>query len=226
MDCAITACPETLAWLGDVVSAMAVDAASLRRPLRRCDLAVCRGTCCHDGVYLGPEEAGMLRRVVAESRDELEAMGLGLPEQTVVYGSWRGTVSGPKTAVRSVAKHGVVADYPAHFPETACVFLLPDARCALQALAMQRGLPPWFYKPLTCWMHPLAIDGIEEERPVLVLHDESSDPQRFPDYDGFVSRTHCGRTCAGGEPAWRVLEEELRFLGGLGGRDLVAEMRD
>ncbi len=224
MDRAITACPETFAWLGEVVSAMSVDTDSLCRPLRRCDLAVCRGTCCHDGVYLGPEEAGMLRRLVAESRAEFEAMGLDLPEQTVVYGSWRGTVSGPKTAVRPEAKHGVVTDYPAHFPETACVFLLSDARCALQAFAMQRGLPPWHYKPLTCWMHPLAIDGIEEGRAVLVLHNESSDPQRFPDYDGFVSRTPCGRTCVDGEPAWRVLEEELRFLGELGGRDLVAEV--
>ncbi len=224
MDRAITAYPETLAWLGETVSAMSVDADSLRRPLRCCDLAECRGTCCHDGVYLDVEEAKVLREVVEESRAEIEAMGLELPERVVVYGSWRDEVSGPKTAVRQEPRHGVVAGYPTHFPETACVFLLPDARCALQALAMKCGLPPWFYKPLTCWLHPLAIEGVVEGRPVLVLHDEESDPQRFPDYDGFVSRTPCGRTCAEGEPAWRVLEEELRFLGELGGRDLVEEI--
>lgn len=225
MDSAITAYPETFAWLGGIVAAMSVDADSLRRPLRRCDLAVCRGTCCHDGVYLGAEEAGTLRRLAEEARDELEALGLALPGRVVVYGSWRGTVSGPKTAVRPEPRRGLVADYPAHFPETACVLLLPDARCALQVLATERGLPPWFYKPLTCWLHPLAIDGIEEGRPRLVLHDESSDPQRHPDYDGFVSRTHCGRGCADGEPAWRVLEAELRFLGALGGRDLLEDLR-
>lgn len=226
MDRAITAYPETLAWLGETVAAIAVDAASLRRPLRRCDLARCGGTCCHDGVYLGPEEAEVVRAVVAESRDELEAMGLDLPSQVVVYGSWRGAVSGPKTVVRPEPRRGIVEGYPDHFPETACVFLLPDARCGLQALALGRGLPPWFYKPLTCWMHPIAIEGIDEGRPVLVLHDEETDPQRYPDYDGFVSRTHCGRNCPGGDPAWRVLEEELRFLGGLGGRDLVAEIAE
>ncbi|HRQ89022.1 MAG TPA: DUF3109 family protein [Bacteroidia bacterium] len=226
MGCAITAFPETLEWLGDAVSRMEIDAEALCRSLRRCDLSECRGTCCHDGVYLGPEEAAALRSLVERERPALEAEGLSLPEQVVVYGSWRGTVSGPKTAVRHEPRHGVVSGYPEHFPETACVFLLPDARCGLQALAMRGGLPPWFYKPLTCWLHPLAIDGIEEDRPVLTLHDESTDPQRFPDYDGFVCRTHCGRTCPGGEPAWQVLEEELRFLGGLAGRDLVAEIAE
>jgi hypothetical protein len=224
MDPAITAYPETLEWLAETVASMKVDAASLQRPLSRCDLSKCRGTCCHDGVYLGPEEASVLRKVVSESRAELEAMGLALPSRVVVYGSWRETTSGPKTAVRHEPKHGVVAEYPEHFPETACVFLLDDARCGLQALAMDRGLPPWYYKPLTCWMHPLAFDGIDDGVPVLVLHDEANDPQRFPDYDGFVCRTPCGKTCEGGEPAWKVLGDELRFLGGLGGRDLIAEI--
>jgi hypothetical protein len=224
MDRAITAYPETLEWLAETVAVMKVDADSLQRPLRRCDLARCGGTCCHDGVYLGPEEAEVLRGVVAEARGEIEAMGLKLPSLVVVYGSWRDITSGPKTAVRHVPRHGVVEDYPAHFPETACVFLLEDARCALQSLAMQRSLPPWFYKPLTCWMHPLAFDGIEDGGPVLTLHHEENDPQRFPDYDGFACRTPCGKTCAGGEPAWKVLEDELRYLGEVGGRDLVGEI--
>lgn len=226
MDRAITAYPETLKWLGATVAAMRVDAASLRRPLSRCDLSQCRGTCCHDGVYLGPEEAEVLRSVVAEARDELAALGTELPDQAIVYGSWRGLASGPKTAVRSEARHGVVAGYPPHFPETACVFLLADARCALQGLALSRGLPPWFYKPLTCWMHPLALDGVEDDDPVLVLHDEDNDPQRYPDYDGFACRTPCGKTCPDGAPAWEVLAEELSFLGELGGRDLVAEIAE
>ncbi len=224
MDPAITAYPETLAWLGETVATMSVDAAALERPLRRCRLEQCRGTCCHDGVYLGPEEAEVLRGIVEEHREELESFGLELPRQTIVYGSWQDTVSGPKTAVRPEPRRGVVADYPAHFPETSCVLLMPDARCGLQALALRHGRPPWFYKPLTCWMHPLALDGVEEGRALLTLHDEDNDPQRFPGYDGFVPRTPCGRTCAGGEPAWRVLGEELEFLGTLGGRDLAAEI--
>ncbi len=225
MNRAITACPETYAWLGELVAAMRVDAASLNRPLQRCELSRCRGTCCHDGVYLGPEEAELIRGLVDTSREDFAAMGLDLPRQCVVYGSWRGSVSGPKTAVRFEPKRGIVEDYPQHFPETACVFLLEDARCALQVLARQRGLPPWYYKPLTCWLHPLAIEGIEEGQPRLVLYDEASDPQRFPDYDGFVCRTPCGRLAPEGEPAWQVLREELQWLGALARRDLVGEVR-
>lgn len=224
MDRAITAFPDTLAWLGEAVSALSIDLAALQRPLRRCDLELCCGTCCHDGVYLGPEEADVVRHIVDESRDELEGMGLDLPDQVIVYGSWRDSVSGPKTAVRRQQKRGIVEAYPEHFPETACVFLLSDARCALQALAMRRGLPPWYYKPVTCWMHPLSIEGMDEDRPVLTLHDEENDPQRFPDYDGFVCRTPCGETCAAGEPAWKVLAEELEYLGSVGGRDLPGEI--
>ena len=41
---------------------------------------------------------------------------------------------------------------------------------------------------------------------------------------GFVCRTPCGETCTGGEPAWKVLAEELEYLGSLGGRDLLEEV--
>lgn len=223
MDRVITAFPDTLAWLGEVVPTMEIDVEALQRPLKRCDLRSCRATCCHDGVYLGPEESEVIQTLVESERAAIESEGVELPSQCVVYGSWRDVASGPKTAVRSDAKQGM-SGYPGHFPRTACVFLLADARCALQSFAVSRGLDPWHYKPLTCWMHPLAIDGIEEERPILTLHHESNDPQRFPDYDGFVCHTPCGRTEAGGEPAWRVLAEELRYLGRAGGRDLLAEI--
>lgn len=223
MDRVITAFPETLAWLGGVVSAMEIDAAALHRPLGRCDLRSCRATCCHDGVYLGPEESAVIQSLTETDRESIEAQGLELPEQSIVYGVWRDVAAGPKTAVRPDSKQDM-PDYPTHFPRTACVFLLADFRCALQSLAVSRGLDPWHYKPLTCWMHPLAIDGIEEDRPVLTLHQENNDPQRFPDYDGFVCHTPCGRTRPGGAPAWRVLEDELRYLGRIGGRDLIAEI--
>lgn len=80
------------------------------------------------------------------------------------------------------------------------------------------------YKPLTCWMHPLSIAGDASGRPRLTLYDEASDPQRFEDYDGFACRTHCGRTAPGGEPAWKILGDEIAALGEIGDRDLVAEI--
>jgi hypothetical protein len=221
---AIAAYEETIEWLGEVVSGMELDIAALQRPLRRCQLEKCGGTCCYDGAYLGSEEADVIRGVAGDSRADFERLGLDLPDQVIVFGSWQGSLAGPKTATRPTAMRERVSDYPAHFPQTSCVFLLEDARCSLQVIAQERDLPPWFYKPVTCWMHPLTMEGIEEGKPILTLHDERNDPQRSEGYDGFVSHTHCGRTCEGGESAFRILEDELCFLGGLAGRDLIAEI--
>lgn len=221
---AIAAYEETIHWLGELVAGMELDISALRRPLRRCQLEKCGGTCCYDGAYLGSEEADVVRGVVDDSRDDFVRLGLDLPDQVIVFGSWQGSLAGPKTATKPTSMRERVADYPFHFPETSCVFLLEDARCSLQVLAQERDLPPWYYKPVTCWMHPLTVEGIEGGSPVLTLHGEENDPQRFEGYDGFVSRTHCGRTCEGGEPAYQVLGEELRFLGSLASRDLLAEI--
>ncbi len=220
----MTAYSETREMLADTVRAMTIDRVALSRPLKRCELTACGGTCCHDGVYLSSEEARVLRTLVEEDRETIEETGVTLPEKVVVYGKWRDITSGPKTATRSADMQSRVSDYPPHFPGTNCAFLLPDARCSLQAYAMDKGLHPWHWKPLTCWLHPLSITAGEDHKPRLTLYSEETDPQRFDDYDGFVCRTHCGRTEDGGEPAWQVLREELEALGEIGGRDLIAEI--
>ncbi|MEM1444131.1 MAG: hypothetical protein AAGF67_17420 [Verrucomicrobiota bacterium] len=224
MSHAIAAFPETSEFLGDTVREMTLDLEALNRPLKRCDLSRCGGTCCHDGVYLSSEEARAIRELVENDRAGVESMGVDLPEKVVVYGKWRNITSGPKTATRPSPMSERVRDYPSHFSETNCVFLLPDARCALQAYSLSRGKHPWHWKPLTCWLHPLSIVAGRDRKPRLTLHDETTDPQRFDDYDGFVCRTHCGRSEEQGEPAWKVLREELEALGEIGGRGLVSEM--
>lgn len=226
MSHAIAAYPETREMLAASVREMSIDFDALSRPLSRCDLAKCRGTCCHDGVYLSSEEARVIRELSKSARTELEERGAKLPEQTVVYGKWRDVTSGPKTATRPEAMSRKADRFPEHFPDTNCVFLLPDARCSLQVYAVDCGLHPWHFKPLTCWLHPLSITAGPDRKPRLTLYSEETDPQRFPDYDGFVCRTHCGRTSDGGEPAWRVLREELQELGAIGGRDLVGEIEE
>ncbi|MBL9155115.1 MAG: hypothetical protein JNK37_21715 [Verrucomicrobiales bacterium] len=181
-------------------------------------------------MYLDRDEVAGLAQVIDRHRTDLDALGADLPVQPIVTGDWRGVVSGPKTATRPRPLSRLVADYPAHFPDTACVFLLPDARCALQKLATDLGHHPWHFKPATCWLHPLSIDQSDDPTspPLLTLHHPSTDPQRFPDYDGFASRTPCGRVREGGEtgePAWEVLSAELAHLGRIGGRDLLGEIR-
>lgn len=223
MSHAFAAYPKTYESFAELLRGIEIDFRSLLRPLRRCDLSECRGTCCHDGVYLEPEESEGIRKLAGENRVEFEQMGLELPASPIVYGKWR-EYSGPKTATRPAPMRQMAVDYPKHFPETNCVFLLGDARCGLQVLAEKQGLAPWYYKPITCWMHPLSIDSTDGGRSRLTLHDETNDPQVYSDYNGFTCRTHCGRTCEDGEPAYLVLKEELEMLGRIGGRDIVEEI--
>lgn len=189
-----------------------LDGPAFERKIKRCDLTQCRGTCCHDGAYLSGEEASVIRDLVAARRDDLKEIGLDLPEQVIVFGKWRDVASGPKTATREVPMRDSAESYPDHFPETNCVFLLDDARCGLQVLAEKDGLPKWHFKPFTCWMHPLSITGGAGGKAKITLYSEETDPQRYEDYDGFVCRTHCGRTCEEGEAAKEVLAEELEML--------------
>ena len=73
--------------------------------------------------------------------------------------------------------------------------------------------------PISCWLLPIKISNSE-----IHLYDYTSDPFRFPDYDGFVSCTSCGQTSPCGLPAAEVLKPELEFLGQLLHRDLINEV--
>lgn len=199
-----------------------VDAGSFRRRIARCDIGTCRGMCCYDGVYVGRDSAAVIERVTAEHAGFLERLGLELPQRVIVEGNWRWKMGGLKTAVTGRAFSTTVRGFPPHFTDTACVFLAGDGRCSLQVLSVHLGRDPWYYKPVKCWMHPITLEG--DSRAVLLLHDERTDPYRFPGYDGFVSQIFCGRSCPTGAPAARVLADELRFLSRIVGRDLFAEV--
>jgi hypothetical protein len=198
-----------------------VDAESFRRPVARCEIAACRGMCCYDGVYVSPESAAVISRLAEEHAGFFAGLGLRLPDRVIVDGEWRWKKGGVKTAVSPRAFSDTVGGFPTHFSDTACVFLTGDGLCSLQLLSQQQGRHPWYYKPVKCWMHPITVEG--DEAGVLILHDEHTDPYRFPGYAGFVSQIFCGRTCPGGEPASVVLADELTFLSRIVGRDLLAE---
>lgn len=165
--------------------------------LAPCDLAACEGMCCHDGVYLSEEEARALRRLVFRRRAELP----DLPDRFVVHEG-----GAPKTAVRPHAYRQ--ADFPAHFPRTRCVFALPDARCALQALAVKDGAHPWAYKPRACWMHPLRESATGLLPPPA---DPAADWDRAEGYPGYVCYTRCGAHRPDGTPWEEALGEEVAY---------------
>jgi hypothetical protein len=217
----LTAFPRTEAVIRDLLADAPIHVHSLRRPLRRCDLERCKGMCCYDGIYLDDEEADVVAELARTEADFFSSLGLRLPEQVVVHGSWENLISGKKTAVVPWSGARAVAGFPAHFNATACVFHLDDGRCALQVLSVARGRHPWYYKPTGCWLHPLTTD--RDNRPGLGLHDDKTDPCQAPGYPGFITSTFCGASPEQGDPAYEVLREELDLLGRIAGRDLYAE---
>jgi len=205
-----TAFEKSAADLAQQVREAAVDHGAFGRRLKGCELARCRATCCHDGAIVGEEEVEVIRGVVEERRTQLENYGWREPEE----GGFARDDQGKWRTVTRLADPGELADdFPAHFPRTRCVFLDAEHRCVLQRLAMDEGRQSWFWKPFSCWMHPLVLRP--GERPVLTLPGAE---------DRFVSCTHCGREEMEGESAAEVLGEELKMLGAISGRDVAGEV--
>lgn len=200
-----------------------LDHEAFEQLIRPCELERCRATCCHDGVYLTPEEAEGLRVFVEKNSEVISEYGLVLPEESVL--TLRGGKSF-KTAIRDAEPGELAEDFPAHFPRTRCVFLDREGRCGIQRLSMEQGRAPWFDKPLTCWIHPIVIlpANRERPRPVVTLVSPGNDPQRAEGYPGFASCTHCGRPDKGGRKARQVLAAELDMLGRISGRDILGEL--
>src|SRR5207248_569662 len=94
----LTAFPQTEAALRGQLATAGLAVESLRRPLQRCDLSVCRGMCCHDGVYLEEDEARVIADLAEREADFFRSLGLDLPRLAVVEGDFHGLMSGPKTA--------------------------------------------------------------------------------------------------------------------------------
>src|SRR2546421_1398140 len=199
----VTAFHESEAALREHFSDVTLDSAEFERKLTRCSLATCRGMCCYGGVSVDNATADTLQRLAIERASDFRDMGLTLPELVVASTEWHGVV-GRITALKPFPFRSLVSEYPVHYDETGCVFLLHDSRCSLQVLAEKDGKHPWYYKPFSCWLLPIKIYDGE-----IHLYDYSTDPFRFPDYDGFISCTFCGRTSEGGRLVVEVLEPEL-----------------
>ena len=212
----VTAFGESEVALKKRYASAEIDPTEFRRNLKRCGLS-CKGMCCYGGVSVDDGTAVVLQQLATERADDFRHMGLELPETVVAPTEWHGVV-GNITALKLRPFRTLVPTYPEHFDETACCFLLEDARCGLQVLAGLDGKHPWYYKPFSCWLLPIKLSEGN-----IRLFDEKSDPFLFSDYDGFISRTICGQTSEGGMPAAEVLTPELEFLGRILNRDLIRE---
>lgn len=194
-----------------------LDPEEFQHKVSRCSLASCRGTCCYGGVRVDEGTAEVLQQLSHDRASDFRKMGLSLPSAVVERTEWQG-VPGTITVLKPFPFRSLVAEYPAHFTETACTFLMDDGRCGLQVLADMDGKHPWYYKPFSCWLLPIKLWNYE-----IRLFNKETDPFRFLGYDGFISQTFCGRTSECGLPAVQVLEPELSYLGQILNRDLMKE---
>jgi hypothetical protein len=196
---------------------VSLNASEFNRKLTRCSLS-CKGMCCYGGVSVDNDTADVLQNLARERKSDFQEMGLDLPDPVVAPTEWH-SIMGNITGLKPRDFRTRVKDYPAHFDETACVFLMEDARCGLQVLAQNEGKHPWYYKPFSCWLLPIKLwDG------AIRLFDRMTDPFIYPDYPGFISRTFCGRTDEKGVPASELLTPELEYLGEILNRDLIGEL--
>lgn len=208
---AATAYPDTERAARAALAAAPVDEASFDRPLSPCDVARCHGACCSDGVPLNAEEARVLARLAVDEAPALRELGLD-PARLIASTE----PGGPgHTGIRRRAIGERSPRHPDSVPDTACAALTPEGRCGLQVLAVERGHHPWHWKPMTCWLHPIAADASGIRLPP----DGISRERAYRD-GGFASVTECSRAGADARPAREVLRAELDFLGALLARDL------
>lgn len=206
-----TAYPGTVRAARAELAEAPVDRASFERPLSLCDVARCHGACCSDGAPLNEEETAVLAALVLAESPAFRGMGL-VPETLVASAEPGGA---GHTGIRSREPGERSPRHPASVPDTACAMLTSEGFCGLQVLAVDRGHHPWFWKPMVCWLHPVAADATG-----IRLPPEGLTRERAYREGSFASVTECSRGGEGARPAREVLAPELGFLGALIGRPL------
>lgn len=186
--------PNSIAQLARQLQEAAVDHEVFEMPLPLCQLHECKATCCHDGVVISDEEAEVLGEEIVTLPDGRK-----------------------KTRTVEASIDQRADDFPAHFPKTRCVFLDDQHRCEWQLKSVAEGKHPWFYKPISCWMHPLLVSE-RDGRPLLTLRHPEKDEANF------ATHTPCGKLTEGADPARVTLKMELEMLTEISGRDFVREL--
>lgn len=162
-------------------------------PMQRCKLHACRAACCLYGVWIDEHE---WEQILAAA----ELIGPHMPAGWDDPSQWvdERRDSDEFAPSRRVI-HSRVVRRKWHYGGTACVFLRPDYKCALQVAGQQAGLHPWHYKPFYCVLHPLDLDEqgrITVDETDALLAEEGS----------------CLRPAVGLIPLKDTFEKELRYF--------------
>ena len=162
-------------------------------PMQRCKLGECKAACCLYGVWLDADEAA----------DLLAHAGLiqpHLPQGMRDPADWfDGREEADEFLPSGRALHSAVLPSDWHYGGSACGFLRPDYKCALQVAGQAAGLHPWRFKPFYCVLHPLDLD--EQGRITL---DETGEL--------LAEEGSCLRPAQRRIPLIDTFEEELRYL--------------
>jgi len=122
---------------------------------RRCDLAECRGHCCGGGVWIDVGEAARIVEAAGQIKPHLP---VPLRDEELWFD---GVVEADADFPTGYAMGTRVQPSPDHPMGSACVFLRPDFRCALQVAGNADGEGAWKYKPYYCALHPITRSGPE-----------------------------------------------------------------
>jgi hypothetical protein len=136
-----------------IISGLHVDRRLLEvQPIRRCDIVSCHGACCSHGVLVDPKEkdnilrhAGLIRPHLSAERQDERSWFRGFDKEDKDFPSGRCDA----TAILSNAGASC---------GQSCIFLLRDARCALQVAAVDSGMQRWALKPFFCALYPLVLN--------------------------------------------------------------------
>ncbi len=121
--------------------------------VRRCTLDECHAACCLHGVWVERDKA---EDILAHAAEILPWM----PEEAADPDAWfTGTPESDPFVPCGEVIHSRVVPSPEHYGGTACIFLRPDYKCALQVAGEMLGLHPWHFKPFYCVLHPLDLDA-------------------------------------------------------------------
>jgi hypothetical protein len=166
-------------------------------PMRRCQLAECRGACCLHGVWVDQTE-----------RDDIlanaERIAPYMPEALRDPAVWFKEGGEPDEFSSSgTVFHSNVLPDAAHYGGTACVFFREDFKCALQVAGEALGMHPWRFKPFYCILHPMDLD----EKGRITLDDTAS---------LLEEEASCLRPCDHSTALAETFSPELKYLLGEG----------
>jgi hypothetical protein len=151
-----------------MINGLHIDARLLQvQPAHRCDITACHGVCCSYGVEIDVEQkanilrhAEMIKPHMPAERQDVQLWFCDCEEDNDEWPSGR------------YDSTNTLPD-PRHPLGQMCIFMRPDAYCALQVAATANGLHRWALKPFYCALYPLMTDQgwlvLDDENPLYQL---------------------------------------------------------